>query len=84
MYILTKMCLSSRNTFIPRIYNVKGDTIKCPASVENDASHYENMSVQYAAFSKSGKMIIFRCKILNFFLIFAPNIDCEYTLEPPH
>ena len=23
-------------------------------------------------------------KIFNIFLIFAQNIDCEYTLEPPH
>ena len=28
-------------------------------------------------------MIIFRRKNV-IFLIFAPNIDCEYTLEPPH
>ena len=22
--------------------------------------------------------------LIHFFLIFAPNIDCGYTLEPPH
>ena len=38
--------------------------------------HYENMSVQYEAISKSG-----RCKNVTFFLIFAQNIDCGYTLN---
>ena len=37
--------------------------------------HYENMSVQYEAISKSGKNDIFRCKKVTFFLIFAQNID---------
>ena len=45
--------------------------------------HYENMSVQYEAISKSGKNDIFRCKNVTFFLIFAQNIFCGYTLEPP-
>ena len=45
--------------------------------------HYENMSLQYEAISKSGKNDIFRCKNMAFFLIFAQNIDCGYTLEPP-
>ena len=29
------------------------------------------------------KMIIFQMKIFDIFLIFAQNIDCGYTLEPP-
>ena len=45
-------------------------------------SHYENMSVHYEAISKSGKNDIFKCKNVTFFLIFAQNIDCGYTLEP--
>ena len=54
-------------------------------ATENDFSlnHYENMSVQYEAISKGGKNDIFRCKNMTFFLIFAQNIDCGYTLEPP-
>ena len=28
-------------------------------------------------------MVIFKLKIVIFFLIFAKNIDREYTLEPP-
>ena len=46
--------------------------------------HYENMSVQYEAISKSGKNDILDVKNVTFFLIFAQNIDCGYTLEPPH
>ena len=34
-------------------------------------------------FLKLSKMKIFKRKILIFFLIFAQNIDCGYTLEPP-
>ena len=46
--------------------------------------HYENMSVQYEAISKSGKNDIFRCKNVTFFsFFFAQNIDFGYTLEPP-
>ena len=29
-------------------------------------------------------MEIFRWKNFGIFLIFAQNIDCGYTLEPPH
>ena len=50
---------------------------------ERIISHYENMSVQYAAISKRGKNDIFYMKIFDIFLIFAQNIDCGYTLEPP-
>ena len=45
--------------------------------------HYENMSVQYEIIYKSGKNDIFRCKNVTCFLIFAQNIDCGDTLEPP-
>ena len=57
-------------------------------ATENDSyccslpAHYENMFVQYAAISKSGKNDNFRMKIVIF--IFAQNIDRGYTLEPPH
>ena len=30
------------------------------------------------------KMFIFRRFFKNIFLVFAQNIDCGYTLEPPH
>ena len=45
--------------------------------VEHDNFHYAKMSVQYSA--------MFRILDDSFymFLIFAQNIDCGYTLEPP-
>ena len=47
-------------------------------------SHYANMSVQYTANFNGCKKDNFQFKFLDFFLIFAQNIDCGYTLEPPH
>ena len=45
--------------------------------------HYENMSMQYIAIFTAEKIK----KLDNFFwdnfLIFAQNIGCGYTLEPP-
>ena len=45
--------------------------------------HYENMSVQYAAISKSDKNDSFQMKNCDSFLHFTQNINCWYTLEPP-
>ena len=42
--------------------------------------HYENMPMQNTAIFKIVKK---KLKIFYFFLIFAQNIDCGYTLEPP-
>ena len=39
-----------------------------------DLTHYENMPMKRKIFSR---------KKIEIFLIFAPNIDCGYTLEPP-
>ena len=46
--------------------------------------HYENMSMQYTAIFHGCKNVNFLMKKYNDFLIFAQNIDCGYTLEPPH
>ena len=43
-------------------------------------NHYANMSVLYTA---AVKMFNFQMKCFNIFIIFAQNIDCGYTLEPP-
>ena len=43
-------------------------------------SHYANMSVQYTAIFHGCKKDNFQMK---FFDIFAQNIDCGHTLEPP-
>ena len=46
-------------------------------------THYANMSVQYTAIFHGCKNDNFQMKIFDSFLIFAQNIDCGYTLEPP-
>ena len=46
--------------------------------------HYENMPMQYIELSESVKNENFQKKFFDIFLNFAQNIDCGYTLEPPH
>ena len=46
--------------------------------------HYENTPMQYTAIFHGCKNGHFQMKMFNIFLIFAQNIDCGYTLEPPH
>ena len=50
----------------------------------NSAVHYENMPMQHTAIFHGCKNDKFQLKIFDYFLIFAQNIDCGYTLEPPH
>ena len=45
--------------------------------------HYENMPIQIYWKFYHIKMKIFRWKMPIFFLIYAQNIDCGYSLEPP-
>ena len=45
--------------------------------------HYANMSVQYTAIFHGYKNDYFQMKKCAIFFIFAQNIDCGYTLEPP-
>ena len=42
------------------------------------------MPMQYKEIVKVVKNENFPLKIFDIFLIFAQNIDCGYTLEPPH
>ena len=46
-------------------------------------SHYANTPMQHTAIFRGCKNDNFHLKIFDFFLIFAQNIDCGYTLEPP-
>ena len=39
--------------------------------------------MQYRAIFHGCKNVHFQMKVFNIFLIFAQNIDCGYTLEPP-
>ena len=45
--------------------------------------HYENLPMQYTEKFFGCKNEIFQWTNFNIFLIFAQNIDCGYTLEPP-
>ena len=46
--------------------------------------HYENTPMQHTAIFHGCKNDNFYLKFFDYFLIFAQNIDCGYTLEPPH
>ena len=45
--------------------------------------HYENLPMHYTQIFLALKSENFQLKIFDIFLIFAQNIDCGYTLEPP-
>ena len=45
--------------------------------------HYENLPMQYIEIFFSHKNWKFQQTIFDIFLIFAQNIYCGYTLEPP-
>ena len=47
------------------------------------ASHYENLPMQYTETFSAVKVENFHQEYVDIFLIFAQNIDCGYTLEPP-
>ena len=46
--------------------------------------HYENLNMQYTGIFKVVEIKILIRIFFHIFLIFAQNIDCECTLEPPH
>ena len=46
-------------------------------------AHYENLPMQYTEIFLTLKIENFQLKNSDIFLIFAQNIDCGYTLEPP-
>ena len=47
------------------------------------AKHYENTPMQYTAIFHGCNKDNFHMKNCYIFLMFAQNIDCGYTLEPP-
>ena len=53
------------------------------ASRSSSGAHYANTPMQYTAIFHGCKNVNFQVKNYNIFLIFAQNIDCGYTLEPP-
>ena len=59
------------------------DSMICDHSSQCATWHYANMSVQYTAIFHGCKNDNFQMILFDIFLIFAQNIDCGYTLEPP-
>ena len=53
------------------------------SSCNSLSSHYENFPLQYTEIFLALKIEKFQLKIFDIFLIFAQNIDCGYSLEPP-
>ena len=45
--------------------------------------HFENTPMQHTAIFHGCKNDNFQLNVLDYFLIFAENIDCWYTLQPP-
>ena len=60
---------------------VSVDVILTP--LQNSDYHYANMPMQYTEIFFSCKNYKFHQKKNDIFNIFAQNIDCGYTLEPP-
>ena len=50
---------------------------------ESQYTHNENLPVQYTEIFLALKVKKYQLKKFDIFLIFAQNIDCGYTLEPP-
>ena len=49
-----------------------------------DMHNYDKTPMQYTANFNYCKNVNFQLKMFNVCLIFAYNIDCGYSLEPPH
>ena len=50
----------------------------------SQTKHYENTPMQYTAIFHGCKNASFQLNFADYFHIFAQNIYCGYTLEPPH
>ena len=70
-------------SYFPFGFSSEGKIVVLIVLVPHLCLHYANMSVQYTAIFHSCKNDNFQMKIFDIFLIFAQNIDCGYTLEPP-
>ena len=61
----------------------EAEVILPPYCVEKRYIHNENTPMQLTAIIHARINDYFHLKIFDLFLIFAQNIDCGYTLEPP-
>ena len=78
--------LITKNKYVAQLIIREMNEVSCPGlmRVWFDNFQYANMSVQYTAIFHCCKNDDIQMKIFDIFLIFAQNIDCGYTLEPPH
>ena len=51
---------------------------------KDSLDHYENTPMQHTVIFHGCKNDNFQLICFYYFHIFAQNIDCGYTLEPPH
>ena len=69
-----------------KVYNINGTghmTKMATMPIYGKNFHYVNMPMQYTAIFHGCKNDNFQMKNFDIFFLFAQNIDCGYTLEPP-
>ena len=77
-------CLETKTNVCVKMSHVKlSISARCSSTESVEMVRYENTPMQYTAIFHGCKNVHFQMKIVNIFLIFAQNIDCGYTLEPP-
>ena len=69
---------------MPSLWNNRDWKNKREGTGKKRYEHYENMPMQYTEIFKVIKIKDVQQEKFDIFLIFAPNIDCGYTLELPH
>ena len=84
IYYMTSKSYLSQDIFTPTDFTPLVKVTFLRTSLHNFTGHYANTPMQYTALFHGCKNVNFQMKNHNIFLIFAQNIDCGYTLEPPH
>ena len=72
-----RLCFGYIDSTIPLLPQALASLCGCTAG------HYANTPMQYTAIFHGCKNVNFQMKNFHIFLIFAQNIDCGYSLEPP-
>ena len=75
-----KTCICTLSLRIKHEYLIMDPQLK----MKKTFSHYENTPMQDPAIFHGCKNDNFRLKFFDYIHRFAQNIDCWYTLEPPH
>ena len=78
------LCILHGQVFVMGRFRTATNTVNHSLNSPNwYCSYYENTSMYYTYFSYVVKIKNFLQKIFDIFLMFAQNINCGYTLEPP-